>query len=99
MDYKFDLFPNAIEEIDESAYWYEERVDGLGADFIDAIYKSFNVIALNPLAYPKKKNYREFIVKKFPFLIIYEFWEKEGVINVLHVFHTSRNPKLKYRRK
>jgi len=99
MNYKIELFPDAIKEIGESAYWYESRVDGLGSYFIDVIYKSFNVIALNPLAYPKKKNYREFIVKKFPFLIIYEFLEKEGVINVLHVFHTSRNPKRKYARK
>ena len=98
MNYKVELFPAAIKEIDESAYWYEKRVDGLGKDFIEVVYKSFDVIALNPLAYSKKKNYREFIVKRFPYLIIYEILEKESVINVLHVFHTSRHPKRKYNR-
>ena len=98
MNYRVELFPAAIEEIDESAYWYEKRVEGLGRDFIDVIYKSFDVIARTPLAYPRKKNYRVFVVKRFPYLIVYEILENEGVINVLHVFHTSRNPKLKYRR-
>jgi len=98
MNYKIELFPDAIEEIDESAYWYEKCVVGLGKDFIEAVYNSFDSIALNPLAYPKKKGYGEFLVKRFPFLIIYEFLEKEDLINVLHVFHTSRHPKRKYRR-
>jgi mRNA-degrading endonuclease RelE of RelBE toxin-antitoxin system len=98
MNYRVELFPAAIKEMDESAYWYEKCVDGLGEDFINIVYKSFGVIALNPLAYPKKKSYREFLVKKFPYLIIYEISEKKRVINVLHVFHSSRNPKFKYKK-
>jgi len=32
-------------------------------------------------------------------IIVYEILKKENVINVLHIFHTSRNPKFKFKKK
>ena len=100
MSYKVILSELALKELEDSSGWYEERAIGLGERFITIIDKSFNAISNNPKAYPKKKaNYREFIIDKFPYVIVYELVETEHVLYILHVFHTSRNPKLKYRRK
>ena len=90
----------ALKELEEASDWYEERAVGLGVLFVEIIYKAFDLIALTPGAYPQKKsNYREFTVNKFPYLVVYELADKEGAIYILHIFHTSRNPKLKYRKR
>ena len=94
------LSPLALKELEDSSDWYEERAFGLGELFITFIYKAFTAIATAPEAYPEKKNnYREFTLVKFPYVVIYEFDNEEDIVYILHVFHTSRNPKLKYKSK
>jgi hypothetical protein len=62
--------------------------------------KTIDFILLNPEGYPEKRSpYREILLEKFPYLIIYELDKKRHIIYILHVFHTRRNPKLKYRHK
>lgn len=79
--------------------WYEEQVPGLGDQFAEEIYRSAGVISKNPEAYPKKRaKIREFLIDRFPFLVVYEYLATDRRINILHIFHTSRNPKLKYKR-
>jgi plasmid stabilization system protein ParE len=71
----------------------------LGVRFAFTIYKALTLIAANPKAYPQKRSpYRESVIDKFPFIIIYELVE-EDAIYILHIFHTSRNPKFKYRKR
>jgi hypothetical protein len=43
------------------------------------------------------KSYKEAPVPTFPFLLIYRISKKSNLIRVVSVFHTSRNPKKKYR--
>ncbi len=96
---KIILTSKALKELDESFLWYEERLEGLGDRFIGFIEKSFHLIELNPERFPlKTKSFREFVVDKFPYVIIYEYIKEEQKIIVLHVFHTKRNPKRKYKR-
>lgn len=53
----------------------------------------------HPEAFPKTKgHFREVVVDGFPFVIVHRYDKKEYIVNVLHVFHTSRNPKFKYKR-
>jgi len=60
----------ALNELEISADWYEERAVGLGGLFIEFIYKAFSAIELTPEAYPQKKNnYREFTVLSFLILL------------------------------
>jgi len=94
---KIILSSSAQKEFRESAGWYKEQSPGLDKQFSEFIYNSLNLIAKDPEIYKLIKfGLREFIVEKFPFVIIYEY---DGeMINVVHIFHTSRNPKLKYRK-
>jgi hypothetical protein len=97
---KIILSKVAGEEIEESFYWCEESVEGLCVKFMFIIDNAFNSISKNLELFPRKKaNIREFSVDEFPFLIVYEYIRKENIMNVLHVFHTARNPKLKYKNK
>jgi hypothetical protein len=97
MENRLIITDGAGKELSESFLWYEERLYGLGERFLEVIEKSFRLIELTPERFPiKRKSYREFVVSKFPFVIVYEFIENEKVVLVLHVFHTKRNPKRKY---
>ena len=99
MTYTIDLHPEAIREINDSYQWYEDRLEGLGHRFMNAVDKQLSSIARHPELYAKKKgNYRESLVKGFPFAIIYEILPKQEVVFVSYVFHSKRNPRLKYKR-
>ncbi len=78
----------------EAFYYYEEQLPGLGKKLeheLDVIIKS---IAKNPFLFQRKfKHYREVLLKKFPYFIVYEIIGNSVIIN--SVFHTSRNPKTK----
>lgn len=78
-----------------AAYQYYERArSGLGEIFINHLENCFDRIVSNPLQFPMKKSpYREALVSKFPFLIIFELQEKD--IIVYSVFNTLRNPENK----
>ncbi len=89
----------AGKDIQKSVEWYEEQQIGLGNSFIEMIDHSLNVIASNPESFVKLTNrYRQLPVHTFPYVILYEIKTK-GLIRIIRIFHTSRNPKLKYRQK
>ena len=89
----------AAKEVQESFDWYDIRAKGLGDRFISSIDLIIELILLNPVIFPNKKgSYREASLKKFPYLIIYEYIEKNETVYILHVFHTKRHPKIKHKR-
>ena len=92
------LNPRARKELFEAWVWYEKRMFGLGDRFEDEVYNCIKQIEQNPERYAKKNNsFRETKIKRFPYLIIYRIEEEQKFIIISSIFHTSRNPKLKYR--
>jgi len=90
----------AIKELEESSDWYEGRSEGLGKRFVLLIRETIVIAAEHPEAFTKTKGpVRELIIDEFPYIIVYRYDKKEDTINILHIFHTSRNPKFKYRQK
>ena len=90
----FDLIvkDEAAAETKDSYLWYEERKKGLGDDFLLSVQKTLVEIKNNPFSYHKiYKNYRQAIVNRFPFTIVYEI--KSQSIIVYAIFHRSRDPK------
>ncbi len=99
MSYQIQLHPLALVEMQESCTWYEERLAGLGVRFLVAVHEQFEIIRVSPSLFSKKKgHYRSTIVKGFPFTIVYEVLEEKKIVFISYVFHSKRNPKLKYRR-
>jgi plasmid stabilization system protein ParE len=100
MQIDFFFSATAQKEVRKSFDWYEERSEEAADRFLEAIDEAVVAISINPEAYQNRKsNTREFVVDKFPFIIVYRFLKKANTVYILHIFHTSRNPKFKYKRK
>jgi plasmid stabilization system protein ParE len=100
MKCRIELHKAAQKELQDTFQWYEKRSTGLGVRFIKAVNERLNELSNYPERYAKRTaEFREVTTNIFPYIIIYEFLQKEKVIFVSYVFHAKRNPKLKYRRK
>jgi len=93
MKYPHEIKQEAELETMEAYLYYEKQQKGLGKKFLIQIEKYINRICQNPVQFRLKNGYREAFIKKFPYLIIYEF-DQEKVI-IYSVFNTYRNPKQK----
>lgn len=99
MSYAVELHVEAVQELQEAYVWYEERSEGLGDRFITLLNRRLGQIAENPERYPRKKGrYHEALLDVFPYVIIYEVFKKERLVFVSYIFHSKRNPLLKYKR-
>jgi hypothetical protein len=98
LSYSSILSSRAQKEIAISWEWYEERLQGLGDRFVMEVVSRIMDIENNPERYPTRfKSYKEISTTTFPFLIIYRINTREKSIRIVSVFHTSRNPKMKYK--
>ena len=91
------IHPNAEKEFIDSVEWYELLRKNLGVEFSSEIEKVLLLIEHNPFIFSiKNKVFREAVVKKFPYLIVFTINKINKTIYVISIFNTTRNPKLKY---
>jgi plasmid stabilization system protein ParE len=91
MSYTLILRQEAERDLVEAYKWYEEKVPGLGSDFLAVIERALESIQENPARFPViYRNVRRALMRRFPYGIFY-FLEGERII-VLGVMHTARNP-------
>lgn len=92
MKYEIIIRPEAESDLLDTVNWYEEKLKGLGANFLLNIEAAIESIIRTLEAFtPIYKNTRRALVRKFPFGIHYLI-EKEKIV-VLAIFHARRNPK------
>ena len=90
--------PRATKEYLEAVDWYNDRQTGLGDTFFEIVLDTVKGIARTPFLYaPKSKTYREAIVPKSPYVVIYRIKSAKREVEIMAIFHTSRNPDKKYR--
>ncbi len=78
--------------------WYEDKQSGLGDRFLNEVYKRIEAIEQHPERYAeRKKRFHETKIKTFPYLIIYRIEKEDEFVIIASIFHTSRNPNLKYK--
>ncbi len=88
---KLSFHPNVSCEIKASYIWYQEKVDGLGEDFINELESAYQAIIEFPQTWPKfQKGFRRFLLSRFPFSVIYR--KNGNIIYVVAVMHNSRKP-------
>ena len=76
--------------------FYESRRKNLGERFLDELENCYKSIVLNYTTYKVvHKIYRQAVVKKFPFVILYSVDEKDIIITA--VFSTSEDPSKKFK--
>jgi plasmid stabilization system protein ParE len=91
MNYRF-LTP-ALTEIREAAEFYDNRVSGLGADFLDELDTAIERILSFPEAWgPLGEKYRRCHLRRFPYSVIYSIQNREEIL-IISVFHQSREPR------
>jgi toxin ParE1/3/4 len=84
--------PEAEAEMAEAFDWYEERVSGLGSEFLLCVDAMFSSILRSPEQFPRVHVIaRRALTRRFPYEIF--FVEDEQRVVVLSVFHAKRNPK------
>ncbi len=91
MNYR--LLTPALAEIREAAAFYEERVPGLGADFLDEVDATLERILGFPEAWGSfGGRYRRCHLRRFRFSVIYSVHGSEEIV-VVSVFHQGREPR------
>lgn len=92
---KYDLIirPEAEQDIQGAFGWYEDRVSGLGREFLRCLDAALSQINRFPTAYPViYQNIRRNLTRRFPFGV-FDSVDKHSII-VLAVFHVHRDPAL-----
>lgn len=78
-------------ELDAAFDFYEGRQAGLGVDFVDCVQRVFDRIAVNPSMHAVVAgDVRKAVVRRFPYCVFYR--PHADRVEVIAVFHTSRNP-------
>ena len=86
------IVPEAEADIEEAYRWYEKRLGGLGADFLECLEQGIESIRTNPGMYPVvHRKVRRLLIRRFPYGMFYI--ASESLITILAVFHGHRDPK------
>ena len=91
MKQKLILRQEAEQDLAESHAWYEERVPGLGADFLASVEQALKSVQENPSQFPLiYRDIRRALIRRFPYGVFFAFSDQR--ISVLAVMHTAREP-------
>ncbi len=86
------LRPGALIDLRDAWGWYEDKRPGLGDEFRACVDVAIAEIARDPLMWQRVfGDVRRRIVRRFPYSVLY--LAEPGHIEVIAVFHFSRDPK------
>jgi plasmid stabilization system protein ParE len=92
MSRRLIIRPEAETEMAEAFDWYEDRVPGLGSDFLLCVDAVFDAILRSPQHFPcVHRTVRRALTRRFPYGVF--FVEDDERVVVLAVFHAKRNPR------
>ena len=82
--------PEAQQELIDTAVWYDDRREGLGDEFIDAVSDKVVEICRLPERFPiVHDDVRQAILRRFPFVVYFRLVGER--VLVVSVFHAGRN--------
>jgi plasmid stabilization system protein ParE len=85
----------AKKDLEDAVKWYEERKKGLGKQLVIRVQERMKVIQRNPKSFQiKYKMVHTAVIQQFPYMIHYQFDEKNEIIKVIAILHTYRNPNI-----
>lgn len=83
--------PDAEAELIEAVRYYERRVTGLGAQFLDAADRAVRAIEEAPERWPiTEADIRHYLMPRFPYAIYYRMQSDQ--LRILAFKHHSRHP-------
>ena len=100
MSWDYTLHELAQKDYENAVEWYATKSIKLANDLIGEIEHSLKLISENPNRWRQEhENFRELKINKFPYQIVYLVDEYEKHVLIVAVFHTSNDPKRKYRKR
>ncbi len=91
MSFELYVRPEAENDIQDAAKWYERQRKSLGGEFLDQVLIVFDILLENPAIYPVlHRNTHRAVMNRFPFGIYYRV--EEETIVIVAVMHGSRHP-------
>jgi plasmid stabilization system protein ParE len=94
MSWQVVVRPSAERDMVRTAAWYEEKVPGLGAEFVQEVKVVLLSLKDNPWLNSRRhpaKNVRWRYPKRFPHRVIYEIIESEKTVVVAAVLHAAQH--------
>jgi toxin ParE1/3/4 len=92
MSYEVIITLTALQEEEEAYLFYEGKSDGWGEDFLNEVEDALQIISENPTFFSycdSTKILRDFVLTRFPFVIIYELTKDKIIVTNIH--HTKKN--------
>ncbi len=86
------LEPDAVLDIQDAIDYYDTKVSGLGAKFLNEIESCIQTLQKNPFFQIRYEMVRCLPVSRFPFMLHYTVDEQLQIVNIRAVIHTSLNP-------
>ncbi len=84
--------PEADEELEAAALWYEQRQSGLGDDFLDQFERTLRRIVAEPERWRKiRGENRKLNFDRFPYAIVYSV--RADALYIKAVMHLHRRPR------
>ena len=86
--------PEAENDVNEIAGWYNRRSEGLGDRFVEEFLAVLDELAKNPLLSSRRhprKNIRWRYPRSFPHRVIYEVIGDKKIVVVAAVLHVARH--------
>jgi hypothetical protein len=81
MIYTLSVKEEAYKDLQQAYDYYEEQREGLGEIFIEKVKKRLDYLKQYPLHFNKvQKEFRQVLIDKFPYLIIYELSGSEIIV-------------------
>ncbi|HRN58350.1 MAG TPA: type II toxin-antitoxin system RelE/ParE family toxin [Agriterribacter sp.] len=85
--------PFALDDIEQVVDYYNQLQPGLSKRFTQLLQQSLTAIKRNPFfTSVRYGNIRCAQVKKFPYLVHYHIDEKQGVVTIVAVYSTHKEP-------
>ena len=95
--YNIIITPLAHIDEEDAYIWYERKLTGLGDDFLNSLENAYKRISENPYYFgfiDSKKEIRDYLLPRFPFLIVYRI--KNDTVEIITIHHAKKHPLKKY---
>jgi plasmid stabilization system protein ParE len=88
---QLEIHPSALAELKSALSWYLERNQTAADKFAAELDRAMDLLTATPQRWPAGEHgSRKFILRRFPFAIVYR--EKEAAVQVLAIAHGHRRP-------
>ncbi len=79
-------------DIEDAIVWYQSQAPEMVSEFREALRSIVRRIEQNPEQFPRSTSKtRRALLRRFPYLVL--FRQKQDLVVVVAVFHTSRDPR------